>query len=73
MPEIQLTENDRLEWALKSFKRKVEKAGIFRELRRRRHYVKPSAARQLKRKAAQRAKFKAAQRARNKASRGKAT
>ena len=71
MPEIQLTENDRLEWALKSFKRKMEKAGIFRELRRRRHYVKPSEARQLKSKAAQRLKSKAAQRLRNKAARGR--
>ena len=73
MPEIQLNETDRLEWALKSFKRQMEKAGIFRELRRRRHYVKPSEARQLKSKAAQRLKSKAAQRLRNKSTRGRAT
>jgi small subunit ribosomal protein S21 len=71
MPEILLTENDRIEWALKSFKRRVEKAGIFRELRRRRHYVKPSEARQLKSKAAQRLKAKAAQRLRNKSVRSR--
>lgn len=59
MPEIQLTETDRLEWALKAFKRQVQKSGILRELRRRRHYVKPSEARQLKSKAAQRARDKA--------------
>ena len=64
MPEIQLGENDRLEWALKAFKRQVQKSGILRELRRRRHHVKPSEARQIKSKAAQRARNKA-QRAKN--------
>lgn len=59
MPEIQLNENDRLDWALKTFKRRMQTAGILRELRRRRHYVKPSAARALKAKAAQRARDKA--------------
>jgi small subunit ribosomal protein S21 len=58
MPEIQLTESDRLDWALKTFKRQMQKSGILRELRRRRHYVKPSAARQLKSQAAQRARHK---------------
>ena len=48
MPEIHLTETDRLDWALKSFKKKVQKAGILAELRRKRHYTKPSEARQLK-------------------------
>jgi small subunit ribosomal protein S21 len=60
MPEIHLTETDRLDWALKTFKRQVQKSGILRELRRRRHHVKPSEARQLKSKAAQRARHKAA-------------
>ena len=60
MPEIQLDESDRLDWALKSFKRLMQKSGILRELRRRRHYVKPSEARQIKSKAAQRARHKAA-------------
>jgi small subunit ribosomal protein S21 len=60
MPEIHLADTDRLEWALKSFKKKVQKAGILADLRRKRHYTKPSAARQLKSKAAQRARHKAA-------------
>jgi small subunit ribosomal protein S21 len=60
MPEIQLNETDRVEWALKVFKRQMQKAGIFRELRRRRHHVKPSAARHIKSKAAQRLRAKAA-------------
>ena len=54
MPEIHLDEGDRIEWALKSFKRQVQKAGLIREMRRRRHYVKPSEARQRKSEAAQR-------------------
>ena len=60
MPEIVLAETDRLDWALKAFKRQVQRAGILQELRRRRHHVKPSAARQLKSKAAQRARDRAA-------------
>lgn len=60
MPEIILNETDRIDWALKTFKRQMQKSGILRELRRRRHYVKPSESRQLKSKAAQRARDKAA-------------
>jgi small subunit ribosomal protein S21 len=59
MPEIHLTDGDRLDWALKSFKRLMLKSGVLRELRRRRHYVKPSAAKAIKSKAAQRARQKA--------------
>lgn len=54
MPEIQLAETDRVEWALKMFKKQMQKSGILRELRRRRHHVKPSEARQIKAKAAAR-------------------
>ncbi|HJU88473.1 MAG TPA: 30S ribosomal protein S21 [Gemmatimonadaceae bacterium] len=60
MPEIHLADDDRLDWALKAFKRQMQKAGILRELRRRRHHVKPSEARQIKSKAAERARHKAA-------------
>ena len=60
MPEIHLDETDRLDWALKTFKKQMQKAGILAVLRRKRHYVKPSEARQLKSKAAERARHKAA-------------
>ena len=53
MPEVRLEESDRIDWALKTFKRQMQKSGILAELRRRRHYVKPSEARRLKSKAAQ--------------------
>ena len=62
MPEIHLSETDRIDWALKTFKRQMQRSGILRELRRRRHHVKPSEARQLKSKAAQRARDKARKR-----------
>jgi small subunit ribosomal protein S21 len=47
MVEIHLEESDRLDWALKAFKRKIAKAGILKDLRKKRYYVKPSEARQL--------------------------
>ncbi|MFL5578493.1 MAG: 30S ribosomal protein S21 [Gemmatimonadaceae bacterium] len=46
--EVKLEEGDRLDWALKAFKRQVLRSGVLKDLRRKRHYVKPSAARQLK-------------------------
>ena len=60
MPEIFLEDNDRIEWALNRFKRQMQRAGVLSELRKRRFYVKPSAARLLKSKAAQRARDRAA-------------
>jgi len=54
MIEVKIDEGDRLEWALKTFKKKVQKSGLMQELRKRRHYVKPSVARQLKSSAARR-------------------
>jgi small subunit ribosomal protein S21 len=68
MPEILLNETDRIEWALKSFKRQMQKSGVLRELRRRRHYVKPSEARQLKAKAAKRLRDKRERSERSRAS-----
>src|SRR5258707_14643772 len=54
MVEIHLEESDRLDWALKAFKRKIAKAGILKDLRKKRYYVKASEARQLKAAAARR-------------------
>ena len=65
MIEITIEEGDRLDWALKAFKRRIAKAGILKDLRRRRHYVKPSEARQLNAAAARRRRRDAA-RARSK-------
>ncbi|HEU4564973.1 MAG TPA: 30S ribosomal protein S21 [Gemmatimonadaceae bacterium] len=54
MVEITLDENDRLDWALKQFKRKMQRSGILKDLRRKRFYEKPSEARQRKAAAARR-------------------
>jgi small subunit ribosomal protein S21 len=54
MIEVTLDESDRLDWALKTFKKKVLKSGILKDIRKKRHYVKPSEARQLKAAAARR-------------------
>ena len=54
MIEVKLEESDRLDWALKTFKKKVLKSGILKDIRKKRHYVKPSEARQLKAQAARR-------------------
>ncbi len=54
MIEVKLAETDGVEWALKVFKRKVQKAGILKELKQKRHYLKPSMARALKAQAARR-------------------
>jgi small subunit ribosomal protein S21 len=58
MTEVRLRDEDSLERALKLFKRKLQKSGLFGELRRRRHYVKPSEARAIKIAAAARRKRK---------------
>ncbi len=54
MTEIILGEDDRLDWAIKAFKRKVLRSGVLKDLRQKRYYVKPSAARRLKEAAARR-------------------
>ena len=54
MTAVWLRDEDNLERALKLFKRKLQKSGLFGELRRRRHYVKPSEARAIKTAAAHR-------------------
>ncbi len=48
MTEIILGEADRLDWAIKHFRRKVQRSGVLRELKKKRFYVKPSTAKRLK-------------------------
>ena len=54
MTEIVLKENDRVEWAIKAFRRKVQRSGLLKDLRQSRYYLKPSVARRLKAEAAKR-------------------
>lgn len=48
MSEVRIEEGESLESALKRFKKKVQKAGILTEVRRREHYEKPSVKRKRK-------------------------
>ncbi len=48
MPVVQVREDESFENALRRFKRKVEKAGVLTELRKRQHYEKPSVKRKRK-------------------------
>jgi small subunit ribosomal protein S21 len=54
MVEVRLEENDRLDWALKQFRRKVKRSGLFKDMKKRRYYEKPSVARNRKKAAARR-------------------
>ncbi len=54
MTEIILKDEDGVEWAIKAFKRKVQRSGILKDLRMKRYFVKPSLARRLKAQAARR-------------------
>jgi small subunit ribosomal protein S21 len=62
--EIQLAENDRLDWALKQFRRRMIRSGLFKDMRKKRFYEKPSEARKAKAKAAERRKHRERKRAR---------
>ncbi|MDR0786354.1 MAG: 30S ribosomal protein S21 [Gemmatimonadota bacterium] len=58
MVEIQIGENDRLDWALKQFRRRMIRSGLFKDMRRKRFYEKPSEALKAKLKAAERRRHK---------------
>lgn len=52
--EYYLRDGEDLDRALKRFRRKVQRAGIFRDIKKNRFYEKPSEARRRKAKAAER-------------------
>jgi small subunit ribosomal protein S21 len=54
MAQVILQEGDRLDAAIRAFKRQVMKSGILKDLRRKRFYTKPSTAKRLKAAAARR-------------------
>lgn len=54
MPEVIIHDDENFERALKRFKKKCEKAGILSDLRKHRHYEKPSERRKRKMNAARR-------------------
>lgn len=54
MPEVFIDEGENFEKALKRFKKKCEKAGILSDLRKHRHFEKPSEKRKRKLNSAKR-------------------
>ena len=52
MSEVRVGENESIESALKRFKKKIQKAGILSEIKRRERYEKPSVKRKRKAEAA---------------------
>lgn len=52
MAEVRLGENESIESALRRFKKKIQKAGILSEVKRRERYEKPSLRRKKKAEAA---------------------
>ncbi len=64
MVEVRLEENDNLEWALKKFRRKMIRSGLFRDMKKGRYYEKPSVAKRRKSAAAARRRARARRRGR---------
>jgi len=64
MTKIVLKDNEPLEKALKRFKKKVEAAGILKDVRKKEHYEKPSVRRKEKRLAAEKRRRRSVARAR---------
>ena len=52
MPEVKVGENESIEVALRRFKKKIQKAGILSEVKKRERYEKPSVKRKRKSEAA---------------------
>lgn len=50
MPRIEIGKNESLEKALKRFKKKIEREGVLKILKARKHYEKPSEIRRKKQK-----------------------
>jgi len=50
MPRIEIRDNESLEKALRRFKRKIEREGILKTLKARKHYEKPSERKRKKRR-----------------------
>jgi small subunit ribosomal protein S21 len=56
LAEVQIQPGESIESALKRFKKKIQKAGILSEIKRREHYVKPSVKKKRKAEAARKRK-----------------
>ncbi len=52
MTVVIIDDGDKIDWAIKTFRRKVQRSGILQDLRKKRYYVKPSDAKRAKAAAA---------------------
>ncbi|HTL48517.1 MAG TPA: 30S ribosomal protein S21 [Verrucomicrobiae bacterium] len=57
MLRVQITDNEPLEKALKKLKKKIEREGILKVLKARKHYEKPSEKRRRKQRTSKKRKF----------------
>ncbi len=57
MAEVRVGDNESIESALRRFKKKIQKAGILSEIKRRERYEKPSIKRKRKSEAARKRKI----------------
>lgn len=57
MSEIRVRKNESLDSALRRFKKETAKSGVLAEIRKRKHYEKPSVRRKKKSEAARKRKF----------------
>jgi small subunit ribosomal protein S21 len=64
MTKVIVKEGEPFEKALKRFKKKVEAAGILKEVRRREHYLKPSIRKKEKQRSAEKRRRRSANRSR---------
>jgi small subunit ribosomal protein S21 len=64
MTKVVVKEGEPFDKALKRFKKKVEAAGILKEVRRREHYLKPSIRKKEKQRSAEKRRRRSANRAR---------
>ncbi len=48
MPRVDISPNEPIERALRRFKKKIEREGILKDLKARKHYIKPSEVRRHK-------------------------
>ncbi|MCA9799880.1 MAG: 30S ribosomal protein S21 [Cyanobacteria bacterium HKST-UBA06] len=58
MAEVEVNQGEPIESALKRFKKKIQKAGILSEIKRRERYEKPSQRRKRKKEAAKKRSHK---------------
>ena len=65
MARVKVRKNENTERAIKRFKRKVEREGIMRDIKKNRYYKKPSVKKKEKRKAAEKRRRKIEKRRRN--------